>query len=248
MGKLHKSRTPEAWAAGFSRRRLVTTALAASLTVGVYLLGVRPRLMRWGATPDEASEPLAGDGLVADARLQFTRAVTITTPVSQVWPWLMQIGAGRAGFYTYDALENSIGLGIHSADRIVPAFQHLKVGDIIPLHPDGGVPVRLLEPGAVLGLGGTMNYFTGAIGQPGEPAPARRLDLSWTFMLRSVDERTTRLVSRTRYGYTSAAVGVALRVLLEPIQFLMERKMLLGIRDRAERADRSAEGGHPERL
>lgn len=239
MGKRQENGTAETLAEKFSGRQLVAPALAASLAVGVYVLGVRPRLMRWGATPREAAEPLAGDGLVADARLQFTRAVTIKTPVSRVWPWLVQIGAGRGGFYTYDALENAIGLGVHSADRILREFQHLNVGDIIPLQPDGGVPIRLLEPESVLGLGGTMDYFTGAISRPGEPAPDRRLDLSWSFILRPVDVRTTRLVSRTRYGYTSPAVGLALRVLLEPIQLIMERKMLLGIRDRAEHTNPS---------
>ncbi|MDR6417682.1 SRPBCC family protein [Pseudarthrobacter sulfonivorans] len=237
MSTLYENGMPERRTpADVSRRRpLAAAVVATSLGVAVYILGVRPRLMRWGATPTEAAAPLPGDGLVADARLQFTRAVTIKTPVSRVWPWLVQMGAGRGGLYSYDAFENAIGLGIHSSDRILPEFQQLKVGDIIPLHPDGGVPVRLLEPEAVLGLGGTMNYFTGAISPPGAPAPDKRLDLSWTFILRAVDERTTRLVSRTRFGYTSTALGLALRVLLEPIQLLMERKMLLGIRDRAQR-------------
>lgn len=86
------------------------------------------------------------------------------------------MGAGRGGLYSYDAFENAIGLGIHSSDRILLEFQQLNVGEIIPLHPDGGVPVRLLEPEAVLGLGGTMNYFTGASSPPSAPAP----DKSWT--------------------------------------------------------------------
>jgi hypothetical protein len=237
MGTLHENRMPGrgTFAETSRRRRLATPVIATSLGVAGYILGVRPRLMRWGATPAEAAAPLPGDDLVKDARLQFTRAVTIRTPVSRVWPWLVQMGAGRGGLYTYDALENAIGLGIHSSDRILPEFQQLKVGDIIPLHPDGGVPVRLLEPEAVLGLGGTMNYYTGAISPPGAPAPDKKLELSWTFILRPLDERTTRLVSRTRFGYTSTALGLALRVLLEPIQLLMERKMLLGIRDRAQR-------------
>jgi hypothetical protein len=236
MGTLHENgMSGRGTSAEESRRkRLAASVIATSLGVAVYIFGVRPRLMRWGATPIEAAAPLPGDGLVADARLQFTRAVTIRRPVSRVWPWLVQMGAGRGGLYSYDAFENAIGLGIQSADRILPEFQQLKVGDIIPLHSDGGVPVRLLEWEAVLGLGGTMNYFTGAISPPGAPLPDKRLDLSWTFILRPVDEGTTRLVSRTRYGYTSTAMGLALRVLLEPIQLLMERKMLLGIRDRAQ--------------
>jgi hypothetical protein len=166
--------------------------------------------------------------------MQSTRAVTIAAPVSDVWPWLVQMGAGRGGMYSYDWLENALGLGIHSADRILPELQHLKVGDIVPLSPDGGLPVRLLRPGAVLGLGGTLELRTGRMLPPGEPSAGPRVDVGWTFVLRPAGPQASRLVSRTRYDFSPLAAGAVLRPLLEPVQFLMERRMLLGIRARAQ--------------
>ncbi len=166
--------------------------------------------------------------------MQSTRAVTIAVPADEVWPWLLQLGAGRGGMYSYDALENAAHLGMRSADRVLPEFQHLSVGDSIPLAPDVGIPVRRLEAGSVLGLGGTMDPRTGKIspsgGDPGEP----RLELGWTFVLRRADTRTTRLLSRTRYDFSPPALGLVLRPVLEPVQFLMERRMLLGLKSRAE--------------
>ena len=136
-------------------------ALAAAAAGAAYVLAVRPRLLRWGATTQEAAGPLPGDEIVPAPRMQSTRAVTIKAPVSGVWPWLVQLGAGRGGMYSYDWLENAAGLGIHSADRILPELQHLKVGDIVPLSPDGGLEVRSLESGSVLGLGGMIDLRTG---------------------------------------------------------------------------------------
>ncbi|SDL95893.1 hypothetical protein SAMN04487916_11936 [Arthrobacter sp. ov407] len=208
--------------------------MAAASAGAAYVLAVRPRLLRWGATTQEAAGPLAGDEIVPVPRMQSTRAVTIAAPVSDVWPWLVQLGAGRGGFYSYDGLEKSTGLGIRSADRVLPELQHLNVGDIVPLSPDGGLPVRLLESGAVLGLGGSINLRTGKMSPPGVRPTGRRLDIGWTFVLRPAGPQATRLLSRTRYDYSPLAEGLALRTLLEPMQFLMERRMLLGIQSRAE--------------
>ncbi|WP_217501004.1 SRPBCC family protein [Arthrobacter sp. C9C5] len=214
-------------------------ALAAAAAAAGYVLAVRPRLLRWGATTQEAAGPLPGDELVPTARLQSTRAVNIAAPPAVVWPWLVQLGAGRGGMYSYDALENAVGLGMHSTDRILPEFQQLSVGDTIPLAPGGGIPVRRLEPGAVLALGGTMNPRTGHItGHPaaeGRRVAGPRLELGWTFVLQPLGARSTRLLSRTRYDYSPLPLGIPLRVVLEPLQFLMERRMLLGVRSRVER-------------
>lgn len=216
------------------RLRGPLAALAAASAGVAYVLAVRPRLLRWGATTQEAAGPLAGDEIVPVPRMQSTRAVTISAPVSDVWPWLVQLGAGRGGFYSYDWLEKSTGLGIRSADRVLPELQHLNVGDLVPLSPDGGLPVRLLESGAVLGLGGSIDLRTGKMSPPGVRPTGRRLDIGWTFVLRPAGPQATRLLSRTRYDYSPLAEGLALRTLLEPMQFLMERRMLLGIQSRAE--------------
>jgi hypothetical protein len=206
--------------------------VAAAAAVG-YVLGIRPRLLGWGATPQEASGPLPGDELVPAPRLQSTRAVTIAAPPAVVWPWLLQLGSGRGGMYSYDFLENAVGLKMHSADRILTEFQQLAVGDAIPLAPGFGIPVRRLEDGAVLALGGAMDPRTG------QPAPedttGTRLAMGWTLVLQPLGASSTRLLSRTRYDYSPMILGLPLRVVLEPVQFLMERRMLLGIRARVER-------------
>ena len=124
------------------RLRGPLAGLAAAAAAACYVLAVRPRLLRWGASTQEAAGPLPGDELVPTPRMQSTRAVTINAPAASVWPWLVQLGAGRGGMYSYDLLENAAGLGIHSADRILPEHQRLDVGDVIPLGPDVGIPVR----------------------------------------------------------------------------------------------------------
>jgi hypothetical protein len=209
-------------------------ALAAAGAGAAYVLAVRPRLLRWGATTQEAAGPLDGDELVPVPRMQSTRAVTIAAPVSDVWPWIVQLGAGRGGRYSHDWLENAARLGIHSAGRIRPELQQLKVGDTVPLSPEGGLSVRILQPEAVLGLAGTIDLRTRRMVPDGVPPAGPRLDIGWTLVLRPVGSQASRLVSRTRYNYSPLAAGLALRPLLEPAKFLMERRMLLGIRDRAE--------------
>ena len=214
-------------------------AVGAAAAAAGYVLALRPRLLNWGATAQEAAGPLAGDELVPTPRLQSTRAVSIAAPPSAVWPWLVQLGAGRGGMYSYDALENAAGLGMHSADRILPEFQQLAVGDIIPLSASGGIPVRRLEPERVLALGGTLDPRTGqpagAGAWDGRRVSGPRLEVGWTFVLQPLGARSTRLLARTRYDYSPLPLGIPLRVVLEPLQFLMERRMLLGIRTRVER-------------
>ena len=213
-------------------------ALASAAVAAGYVLAVRPRMLHWGATDQETAAPLPGDELVRTPRMQSTRAVTINAPAASVWPWLVQLGAGRGGMYSYDLLENAAGLGMHSADRILPEYQQLDVGDVVPLvskkGPDVGIPVRRMETGSVLGLGGTMDPRSGIIRPSGGAAAGPRVELGWTFVLQPVQERSTRLLSRTRYDYSPLTVGLILRPVLEPLQFIMERRMLLGIKSRAE--------------
>ena len=224
-------------------------ALAAAAVAAGYVLIARPRLLHWGATAQETAAPLPGDELVRTPRMQSTRAVTINAPAASVWPWLVQLGAGRGGMYSYDLLENAAGLGMHSADRILPEYQQLNVGDVVPLvsrkGTEMGIPVRRLEAGSVLGLGGTMDPRTGMIRPSGGAAAGPRVELGWTFVLQPVHERRTRLLSRTRYDYSPLAVGLILRPVLEPVQFIMERRMLRGIKSRAEGRGRQSGGRLP---
>lgn len=188
--------------------------------------------LRWGATGEEVRTALPGDRLVSDADLTATRAITIRTAAAQVWPWLAQLGQGRGGFYSYDRLENLVGRGIHSADRVVPKWQSIEVGDDVRLHPDVGLLVVQAQPGRVLVLRGGV-----PIG--GVPAP---YDFTWAFLREGLDG-TTRLVVRERYSYSRWWSAL----LVEPVELVsavMSQRMLRGIRDRAE-APRSAHpGGH----
>jgi len=209
-----------------NKRRLRRNAApVALLSAGMaYWFGLRPWHIRWGATNDEVARPLPGDEIVPRPRNWSTRAITIAAPAAAVWPWLMQIGQGRGGLYSYDWLENLAGCDIHSTNRIIPEFQYLEVGDVIRLGPEGypAYPVAAVEPGCALVLGG----------DDPELGPH-----SWAFVLEPIDDRTTRLIVRSRGDYPpSPANFVIWRILTEPLHFVMERKMLLGIKQRGEAA------------
>lgn len=207
--------------ARFTRNLLALAAIA----VGTYALVIRPWHLRWGATDEEVSKPLPGDEIVPSPKLQATHAVTVNAPASEVWPWVVQIGQGRGGFYSYDWIENLMGLNIHSADRIIPEFQHLEIGDTVPLAPDGfGPPVVAIEPENHLVLGGTLEVQPGAF-----------FSTSWGFFLEDLANEKTRLIERFRLDWSpSLRDTLFYRLVIEPGAFIMERKMLLGIKERAE--------------
>jgi hypothetical protein len=116
------------------------------LAIGYLRVG-RSRVLNWGATPDEVRSSIPGDELLPDAEMVATRAITIDAPPAAIWPWLVQMGVGRGGAYTYDWIERLFGLDIHNVDHIVPELQHLAVGDVIPMRPnDPGMRVEALEP------------------------------------------------------------------------------------------------------
>lgn len=186
---------------------------------------------RWGATRHEAVESLPGDELVPRADLRTTRAIEIDVAATAVWPWLVQMGQGRGGLYTYEWIENLLGAKIHNLDRIDPDLQQLEVGDSIRLTPEvylGRIPgqsydVKEIVPEHALVL--LQQLPTGGLN-------------SWSFILRPGSATRTRLIVR---GRRSAPVSVAERialqielVLLEPGYFIMERGMLRGIKTRAE--------------
>jgi len=100
----------------------------------VYFWFLRDWHLHWGATPQETRGEVAGDDLMPEPDIVATRAVEIDAPPSAIWPWLVQMGPGRGGAYTYDWIERRLGIDIHNSDRIIPEFQHLKVGDEIPMQ------------------------------------------------------------------------------------------------------------------
>jgi hypothetical protein len=205
------------------------------IAAAAYMKYVRPKQLRWGSDDAEVSAVLPGDALVQQPKMQTTRAVTIHATPGEVWPWLVQMGFGRAGFYSYDQSEKAAGVDPGRSRRILPEFQQLQVGDVIPWGENGeGIPVRMVEPESVLALGGTVDASTGKFVDAAAPRPDRSVEVSWTFVLKPVGDRSTRLITRTRVAYDSPAIGAAVRALLEPGQYLMERKMLLGIKERVE--------------
>lgn len=194
---------------------------------------VTPWQERWGATDDEVTMALPGDELVAEPAQQVTRAIAIEAPPEDVWPWIVQIGADRGGFYSYERLENLFGLDIHNADRIVPEWQHRDVGDLV--HADGkgsgGWYVMQVVPGEALVL------LVGDVraGRPLRRDEGLKWEFLWTFSVRPAHGGMSRLIIRERTGFGSSAT----RLLMSPIgfvSFVMTRKMLREIKVRAETA------------
>jgi hypothetical protein len=185
----------------------------------------RPWQLGWGATDEERGAALAGDDLIPDPDLTATRAITVHAVADQVWPWITQVGQGRGGFYSYDALENLVGCHIHSADRVVPPVAGRR-GRRPGKAPPGGWAGRY-RGGAGPGAGAARCRADGA-------AP---YDTTWAFVLRERPEGTTRLLVRERYAYTKRWAPF----LIEPVAavaFVMSQRMLRRISGRAERAGR----------
>jgi hypothetical protein len=226
-----------------NRWKLYAVAGAALAAEVAAYLAWRPAMLRWGTQASEATEPLPGDGLVPRPRVQSTRAITIGAPPEKVWPWIVQMGIGRAGFYTHDRVERLMFRaryfeGKHSATRIHPELQNLKAGDLVP-------------------------YGAGAYATVHELEPNRHLVAGEAFVLRPLPGDRTRLIVRSRgTGYITAAVeavaddvppltkAVAFIVrnlpgaklaahgldffVGDPLHHYMETGMLTGIKARAE--------------
>jgi len=196
------------------------SALAAG-GVAIYAYRLRPWHLRWGATDTELDQPLIGDDLVPHPRLKAMHAITINARAADIWPWLVQMGQQRGGFYSYTWLENLVGCHMRNADEVVPEWQELKVGDKVWLHPKAPpVEVAAIEPERAIVL---------------KPWGA--------FVLQSIDDKTTRLIIRSQGNYEPDLRNPILnfllwRVVYEPAHFIMERKMLLGIKERAEKLAR----------
>ena len=196
-----------------STRRIVllATAFLVVLVASFYLV-YRPWQLSWGATADEVTRPMVGDGLVENPTFNATRAVTINAPAELIWPWIVQIGYKRAGFYSWDILDND---GISSAERIMPEYQNLKIGDVVPLSKETDAEVIDMESNERLLL----------VFQSGST-------VTWAWALYKIDAERTRLVTRLRWRTTS----VVSQFVLDAFEIIMMRKCLLGIKRRAEAA------------
>jgi hypothetical protein len=194
----------------------------------------------WGTTNSELNSKILGDDLVPNPKMISTRAVTIRAPASQVWPLLMQFGLKRGGWYSYDLLEAIGGAADfvegHSARRIVPELQDLKIGDKIWMHPRiMPLTVMALEPKRSLVFLTRVNLQSKSYFEIGDSMPEQYVNSSWTFVLNNIGDKSTRLVVRSRLGYNPNAMNaIAWRVFTDPISFVMERKMLTNIKRIAE--------------
>jgi len=186
---------------------------------------VRPWHMRWGATREEVGRQMPGDAIVPRARFNATRAVTIGAPPAEVWPWIAQLGYRRGGFYTYDQIDNG---GEPSADRIIDEYRHLKVDDEIPMwHESHGLSIA---------------YRVDSLKVPEwmlwvhRPHEDEAPDSTWSWRLDALATGKTRLVTRMKQDYRWETPRLALfnLILMEFGDFAMERRMLNGIKVRAE--------------
>ena len=204
------------------------------LAPSLLLLGLAYRAThRWGATVAEHRATLPGDELVADPAIVSTRAVTIDAPAEEVWSWLVQIGQDRGGMYSYDAVENLLGLHIHSTREIRGEWQDLAVGDRIVLVPVGWAGMK---DGYVLPVAMVDAPHTLVLRQS---PPDHPWDAVWSFHIEALPDGRSRLVSRGRSRRHAGARGgadVVLDAVMDPVTWLMTRKMLLGIKQRAEAA------------
>ena len=199
------------------RKDLVRLSIASLILIGVAVLVVwflyRPWALTWGSTDEEIARAMPGDEVLENPTFNATRAVTIEATPEEIWPWIVQIGYRRAGFYSYDLLDND---GIPSAERILPEYQNLKINDLIPLSKTAHVRVTELDPPQsmvlVFEVEGTWSNAT------------------WVWGLYTESPTNTRLVTRLR----ADARGVRSRLFLDLGEIIMMRKCMLGIKRRAE--------------
>ena len=200
-----------------------------AVALGAVVGGVAslPLLRGWaithGATDAELAARLPGDDVVPRANVVATRAIAIAAPPEDVWPWLVQIGQGRGGFYSFDWLGNTLGLDIHSADAIEQRWQDLAVGGLVPLAKDVALEAVVVDTPRALVLHGTV--ARGATSPP--------FDFTWAFVLVPRPDGTSRLVVRERYGYTRRWASLVVEP-TQAVSTIMTIGMLRGIRSRAE--------------
>ncbi len=197
-----------------SKARTAARWIGAGLlgVIPLYVLAVRPWHIRWGATDEEVRRAMPGDDICDSPQLDSTRAVSVQATPEQIWPWIVQVGRGRAGWYSYDFIDNG---GRHSSETILPEWQNLGVGDYIPTGMGDGFKVVSVEPNQFLAV---------AMGRRG----------SWTIGLYP-NGSETRLVSRIRVRWNlRRPKDAVMAAVVDPGDFVMMRKMMLGIKRRAE--------------
>lgn len=228
---------------GIMLRERIGTALGARVFAAPLEYGIdtvygllHPALLGSGATLEEERRPLAGDELVPEPMWEATRAQTIGAAPADVWPWIVQMGYGRGGYYSFSAFDPR---HVHDLDVIQPHLQRLRVGDVWLDGPGcdetkGAWTVTAIEPGRALVLHSLRDPVSGRVLDPKEPG-SRWIDCSWAFVVGPARRGTTRLLARTRVTFAPAWARPAARLIFGPGDTVMQRTMLRGIRERAER-------------
>ena len=209
---------------------LLIGALGVLLLAILYIALFRPWQLRWGATDDELERAMPGDDIVGRPSFNATRGVTINAPAATIYPWIVQMGVSRAGWYSYDLLDN---LGRKSSELVLREFQDVKPGDVVPMSPDGkkGLSVKDFKTGEWM-------LWWDALG-----------DSSWAWGIYPETEHASRLITRVRVKYRWLSVYLPFNLLVEFFDIVMMRKCMLGIRRRAERAaliERERAGKEPK--
>jgi hypothetical protein len=222
----------------------MTPARTAATLLGVcaaaYALVVRPRLLRWRATDEEVREAYPGADLIPGGHRTATMAVTIDAPPAEVWPWLLQMGCNRAGWYSWDRLDNG---GNPSAQALHPEWQALSVGDRLAATRDGRFwfEVAALELERFLGLRASIDLGTGRPFDSSGPRPVFYMDTLWGFQLKALPEARTRLVvsgyAATRRSLRQIAMDL---VFWEPAHWIMQTRQFTNLKRRTENRRRRA--------
>jgi hypothetical protein len=216
--------------------RVPRSLVAAAALIGVYASVVRPRLLHSGAIPEEVQGPYPGADLVPGSTRGSTMAVTINAPPRQVWPWLVQMGHDRAGWYSWDRLDN---FGLPSADRVHPEWQRISVGDRIVSAPNGKnwFEVAAVEPPRFLALRACFDLHGRQIPSGGLRPPAYS-DSVWCFLLKGLpDDRTRLIVSVYASGRPRAVNALASLIFWEPAHWIMQKRQFTNLKRLAERND-----------
>jgi hypothetical protein len=218
------------------RRSLSLLALVGAVATA-YRRIFHPWQERWGARDEDLVASLPGDDLIAEPAGQVTRAIEIAAPPEAVWPWVIQLGADRGGFYSYDRLENLFRLGIHSADRIVPKWQERAVGDLVHADAkgDNGWYVMDARPPHAL----VLEMANVKAGRPFRRDEPPYMEFTWAFVLQAHGESRTRLLVRERVAFGKRLAEV-FGSPVGLISFVMTQKMMRGIKSRAETPTQTA--------
>jgi hypothetical protein len=218
--------------------RLQTGALTTLSLAGAAVLVARRLGRRWGATEAEARGTLPGDELVPRPDWETTHAVSIEATPADIWPWLVQMGFGRGGWYVSERLDRVVWrVKNASVDRIVPELQHLAVGDVVPDSANGATYFRVeaIEPERAIVLRSTRHPIKGGAIDPTVPKPGPYLDFTWVFAVEPIAEGESRLFLRARANARPRwlMLGVPL---FDVADFVYARQILFGIKRRVERA------------